>query len=453
MTIEKSPNRAPAKVQSPLLPEELKRAPEPQPVEAPPPEVLPEQAAEDRGALAFLTVFRHRNYRLFFTGQMVSLMGTWITNVTQGWLVYSLTHSPLLLGVTSFAGSVPVFFFSAFGGAISDRFDRRRALFVTQSLACAQSLALAVLTLTHWVRVWEIVCLALFQGFINAFDVPIRQAMTVEMVGKDDLRHAISLNSMMFNLARVIGPSVAGILIALVGVGICFSIDALSYVAVIISLYFMKFAARLPGKHSAPLRAVKDGFVYVWGEREIRTSMLLMAMCSAFGAAYLTLLPAFARDVLHQGSEGLGFLYAGVGAGAFLGAYALARVPDRHLFATPVVAALGFGISLIFFSQSHWFGLSLALLMPSAFSLMLLGGSTNSIVQLLARDDMRGRVVACYAMAFLGMTPWGSLILGWVAEHFGASRAVATGGCICILAAALAWYDRRGEFWKLKVVE
>ena len=184
------------------------------------------EAPEDRGALALLRVFQHRNYRLFFSGQLVSLMGTWITNVTQGWLVYSLTHSPLLLGVTSFAGSVPIFFFSAFGGAISDRFDRRQMLLVTQSLACAQSAALAILTLTHWVQVWEIVCLALFQGFINAFDVPIRQAMTVEMVGKEDLRHAISLNSMMFNLARVIGPSVAGILIALVGVGVCFSIDA-----------------------------------------------------------------------------------------------------------------------------------------------------------------------------------------------------------------------------------
>ncbi len=184
---------------------------------------MPAEAAEDRSALAFLKVFRHRNYRLFFSGQLVSLMGTWITNVTQGWLVYSLTHSPLLLGVTSFAGSVPVFFFSAFGGAISDRFDRRRMLLLTQSLACVESAALAILTLTHWIKVWEIVCLALFQGFINAFDVPIRQAMTVEMVGREDLRHAISLNSMMFNLARVVGPSIAGILIALVGAGICFS--------------------------------------------------------------------------------------------------------------------------------------------------------------------------------------------------------------------------------------
>jgi predicted MFS family arabinose efflux permease len=215
----------------------------------------------------------------------------------------------------------------------------------------------------------------------------------------------------------------------------------------------MRFPPRLPIKHAAPLRAVKDGFFYVLGEREIRASLTLIVFCSAFGAAYLTLLPAFARDVLHQGSEGLGFLYTGVGAGAFLGAYALARVPDRHLFATPTIAAASLGVSLILFSQSHWFGLSLVLLLPAAFSLMLLGGSTNSIVQLLSRDDMRGRVVAFYAMGFLGMMPWGSLMLGFLAEHFGTSRAVAMGGCICILAAIFVWYDRKDARLKLKAAE
>jgi MFS family permease len=436
-----------------INPAALKNSPEPQPIEVPQAEVLPAEAAEDRSALAFLKVFRHRNYRLFFSGQLVSLMGSWITNVAQGWLVYSLTHSPLLLGVTSFAGAVPVFFFSAFGGTISDRFDRRRSLLVTQSLACAQSAALAILTLGHWIKVWEIVCLALFQGFVNAFDVPIRQAMTVEMVGKEDLRHAISLNSMMFNLARVIGPSAGGVLIAVVGVGVCFSVDAVSYGAVILSLTWMQFAVRPKVQHAAPFRAMAEGFRYAWSEREIRASLVLIAFCSAFGAAYLSLLPAFARDVLHQGSEGLGFLYTAVGVGAFGGAYALARVPDRHLFATPVVAALSFGVSLILFSQSHWFGLSLILLLPASFSLMLLGGSTNSIIQLLSRDDMRGRVVAFYAMAFLGMMPWGALLLGAIAEHFGTGRTVAIGGGICILAALLAWYDRRGEAWRLETAE
>jgi predicted MFS family arabinose efflux permease len=277
--------------------------------------------------------------------------------------------------------------------------------------------------------------------------------MTVEMVGKEDLRHAISLNSMMFNLARVVGPPVAGILIAVVGIGICFSLDALSYGAVIVCLTLMFFPPRPVRKHAQPLRAVRQGFVYVWRTREIRVSILLIACCSAFGASYLTLLPAVARDILHQGSEGLGFLYGAVGAGALMGAYALARVPDRHLLATPVVAALSFGLSLLAFSQSHVYWLSLALLMPCAFSLMLLGGSTNSIIQLLARDDMRGRVVALYAMGFLGMMPWGSLTLGFVAEKLGISTAVSLGGSICILGALLAWWNRSGSRWKLKTAE
>jgi MFS family permease len=446
MSAEINPNRAGEAV----LPEDLELTPQPQPVEVPPPEVLPAQAAEDHSAFAFLRVFRHRNYRLFFTGQLISLMGTWITTVTQGYLVYSLTHSPLMLGVVSFASQVPVFFFSAFGGMIADRFDRRRMLLLTQSLACAESAALAVLALTHLVQVWMVVCLALFQGFVNAFDIPIRQAMTLEMVGREDLRHAISLNSMMFNLARVIGPPVAGILIAIVGIGICFSLDALSYGAVIICLTMMLFKPQPVRKHADPIKAILQGFAYVWNTRELRLSMFLIAFCSAFGASYIPLLPAFARDVLHQDSEGLGFLYGAVGAGALLGAYALARVPDRHLLATPVIAALSFGLALIAFSQSHIYWLSCLLLMPCSFSLMLLGGSTNSIIQLLSRDEMRGRVVAIYAMSFLGMMPWGSLTLGWIAEHAGISVSVALGGSICVIAALVAGYDRRAGNWRLK---
>jgi MFS family permease len=400
-----------------------------------------------RDAFAFLTVFRHRNYRLFFSGQLVSLMGTWITNVAQGWLVYQLTSSPLLLGVVSFAGQVPVFFFSLFGGMISDRFERRRMLLITQALAMLQSAALAVLTLTGLVQVWHIVALALFQGLVNAFDVPIRQAMTMEMVGKADLRHAISLNSMMFNLARVIGPAVGGLLIALVGTGWCFGIDALSYAAVLAGLTLMRFAPLPARVHAEPLAAIREGVAYAWTMREIRASLLLIAVCSCFGAAYMSLLPAFARDVLHQGSQGLGLLYSAVGAGALAGAYVLARVPDRHLFLTPVLAALGFGLMLLLFSWSRWFAASLALLAPAAFCLMLLGGSTNSIVQLLSREEMRGRVVALYAMGMMGMMPWGSLILGGVAEHLGSHWAVSIGGLVCILAALVAWRDRK-DGWK-----
>jgi MFS family permease len=414
----------------------------PAPAAAPPPFL-----AQGGGAFAFLTIFRHRNYRLFFSGQLVSLMGSWITNVAQGWLVYQLTSSPLLLGVVSFASQVPVFFFSMFGGMIADRFERRRMLLVTQALAMLQSAALAVLTLTGLVQVWHIVALALFQGLINAFDVPIRQSMTVEMVGKADLRHAISLNSMMFNLARVIGPAIGGILIALVGTGWCFGIDALSYAAVLTGLALMRFAPLPVRVHAQPFAAIREGLAYAWTTREIRASLVLIAVCSCFGAAYLSLLPAFARDVLHQGSEGLGLLYSAVGAGALLGAYTLARVPDRHLFATPVAAALGFGLMLILFSWSHWLLVSMALLFPAAFCLMLLGGSTNSIIQLLSREEMRGRVVALYAMGFMGMMPWGALALGAVAEHWGSHWAVSIGGTVCVLAALVAWRDRK-DGWK-----
>ena len=414
------------------------------------PEVPPSEGLRPTGGpLALLEVFRHRNYRLFFSGQLVSLMGTWITTVAQGWLVYSLTHSPLLLGVVSFASQVPVFFLSSFGGMVSDRVDRRKMLIVTQALSMVESAALAILTLTGEIRVWQIVALALFQGLVNAFDVPTRQAMTVEMVGREDLRNAISLNSMMFNLARVIGPPVGGLLVAIAGEGVCFALDAFSYGAVLVSLTLMQFAARPQRKTEHPLRELKAGFVYVWRVREIRVSLMLIAVCSAFGASYIPLLPAFARDVLHEDSQGLGLLYGAIGFGALMGAYALSHVGDRYLSRAPLVAAFAFGIALICFSQSHWLPLSLFLLLPVSFSLMLLGGATNTIVQTVARDDMRGRAVSFYAMAFLGMMPWGSLVLGWLAERMSTSLAVTLGGAICVFGAGLAYLDRRKEAWSL----
>jgi MFS family permease len=415
------------------------------PVEVPPAEVLPEVHPSARSAFALFKVLRHRNYRLFISGQLVSQMGNWINNVAQSWLVYSLTHSPLLLGVTSFAGQVPVFFFSSFGGVIADRFDRRRLLMVTQALSIVESAGLAYLTVTGEVRPWHIIGLALFQGLVNAVDIPARQAMTVEMVGKGDLRHAISLNSMMFNLARLVAPPVAGLLIALVGAGFCFTLDAISYGAVLTSLFWMHFGARPRRQTEKPLQEMIAGFFYVWHCRELRVSLMLIAVCSAFGASYVTLLPAIARDVLHQGSEGLGVLYGAVGGGALLGAYALARVPNRHLFATPIAAAVVFGTSLIGFSCSHWFWISVLLLLPTSFSLMLLGGSTSTLIQTLAREDMRGRVVALYAMGFMGMMPWGSLLLGWVAGYAGVSATVTLGGCLCILGAMTAWLDHRAS--------
>lgn len=413
-----------------------------QPVGPSPEETPPPIAAGRPTALALFRVFRHRNYRLFFSGQLVSLMGTWITSVAQGWLVYSLTHSPFLLGVVSFCGQVPVFFVSSFGGMISDRLDRRKMLIVTQALSMLQAAVLAALTLSGLVRVWHIVLLALFKGLVNAFDVPARQAFTIEMVGKEDLRNAISLNSVMFNLARIVGPTVAGILVATVGEGLCFTIDAVSYGAVLISLFRMRIAPKPSRIHGRPLQELKAGFVYAWRERQIRRALMLISVCSAFGASYIPMMPAFVRDVLGEGSQGLGFVLGAVGAGALCGAYALARIHDRHLMLTPVVAAAAFGTGLILFANSHSLIVAMVLVVPTAFSLMLLGGSTNTIIQTVASDHMRGRVVSFYAMGFMGMMPWGSLVLGWLANRIGVGQSIAFGGSICVAAAAAAYIDR-----------
>ena len=408
------------------------------PLETPP----PEGAIGRGGALALLRAFRHRNYRLFFFGQLVSLMGTWMQSVAQGWLVYSMTHSPLLLGLTSFAGQVPVFFITAFGGTIADRVNKRQMLIVTQSFSMLQATVLAGLTLAGVIHVWEIVALALSMGLINAFDVPTRQALTFEMVGREDLRNAIALNSVMFNLARIAGPVAAGVLIALVGEGVCFALNSASYAAVIASLIMMRLAPRAkhPAKH--PLHELAAGAAYAWRTRQIRVALMLVAISSCFGAAYIPLMPAVARDVLHQGSRGLGLIMSTVGVGALIGAYALARIHERHLTLTPILASASFGVSLILFSHSHWLPLSMLLTMPCAFSLMLLGGSTNTILQTVSADHMRGRVLAFYTMAFIGMMPWGSLLLGWVASRLGVSAAISLGGSVCILGAIAAYLDK-----------
>ena len=304
---------------------------------SPPDEAPPaEQALRHHSALALLRVFRHRNYRLFFTGQLVSLMGTWMQSVAQAWLVYSITHSPFLLGLTSFCAQVTVFFIAPFGGMVADRVDRRRMLLLTQGLAMVQAAVLAVLTLSGVVTVPEIILLALFLGLINAFDVPTRQSMTVEMVGREDLRHAIVINSMMFNAARIVGPILAGVLIALVGEGVCFALNALSFAAVLGSLWLMRLPERARRASKHPFREIVLGYRYSWRTREIRLSIMLVAVSSCFGAAYLTLLPAFARDTFHGTAAAYGGLMTCVGIGALTGAYALSHIRERWLTTAPV---------------------------------------------------------------------------------------------------------------------
>jgi MFS family permease len=405
-----------------------------------------EQEIEDLGsassAFALLKVFRHRNYRLFFSGQLVSLMGTWMQTVAQAWLVYSLTHSTFLLGLTSFCAQVTVFFMASLGGMIADRVDRRKMLIVTQALSMVQAGVLAVLTLLHVVQVWEIIALAFGLGLINSVDVPTRQSMTLDMVGREDLRHAIALNSMMFNLARVIGPSIAGALIAVVGEGICFSLNAFSFAAVLTSLILMRFEPKPRKPPQNPLREVVEGYRYTLGNPTIRTSMMLVGVSSMFGAAYLSMLPAFARDILHGASASYGTLMTSVGCGALIGAYFLSRIHERWLLMAPVAAAFAFGACLIVFSHSHILWLSVILLLPTACSLMLLGGTTNTIIQIAADENFRGRVISHYTQSFLGMMPWGSLMLGSIAGKLGVANAVTIGGCVVMASAAFAYFSR-----------
>lgn len=412
----------------------------------PPDEPPSEQELADlekpSSALALFNVFRHRNYRLFFSGQLVSLMGTWMQSVAQGWLVYSLTHSPFLLGLTVFCAQVTVFFMAPFGGVIADRVDRQRMLKWTQSLSMAQAVLLAVLTLAHVVQVWEIILLAFGLGFINAFDIPSRQAMTLDMVGREDLRHAIALNSMMFNLARVIGPTVGAWLLDRTGAGGCFALNALSFGAVLTSLFFMRVPKRPLRVNEHALHEVLEGYRYSLGEPRIRSALMLVGVSSCFGAAYLSLLPAFAGGQLHGGASSYGTLMTFVGLGALIGAYALSRIRERWLTLAPIAASICFGLGLIAFSRSHVLWLSAMLLVPTGCSLMLLGGTTNTVIQLAAVENMRGRVISHYTQGFLGMMPWGSLMLGYIAGRIGVADAVTIGGAIVVLSAGIAWFNR-----------
>jgi MFS family permease len=390
-----------------------------------------------------INVFRHRNYRLFFTGQLISLMGSWMQNTAMPWLVYSLTHSTVLLGVTSFCSTVPVFFMTPFGGMVADRVDRRKFLLFTQSAAMLQATILATLTLTGAVQVWEIICLALTMGLINSFDIPSRQSMTLDMVGRDDLRHAISLNSMMFNLARIVGPTIAGALIVVVGEGICFALNAASFGAVLISLYMMKLAERPPRINQRALREIADGYRYSFKSPQIRISLLLVAVSSMFGAAYVSMMPAVARDLLHGDSTSVGTLMSAAGGGALIGAYLLSRISEKQLVYAPVLAGFSFGLGLILFSHSKVLWLSTLLLLPTSASLMLLGGTTNTIIQIVADQHFRGRVISHYTQSFMGMMPWGALLLGTLASRLGVTNAITIGGGIVIAFAAAAVLYRR----------
>jgi MFS family permease len=387
---------------------------------------------------------RSRNYRLFFGGQSISLIGTWMTRVATAWLVYRLTGSATLLGVVSFAGQIPAFFLAPLAGVWVDRWDRHRTLVITQVLSMLQSFVLAVLALSGIITTWEIAVLALAQGLINAFDMPARQAFVVQMVDqREDLGNAIALNSSMVNAARLVGPAIAGVVIAAAGEGYCFLVDGISYIAVIISLLLMSITvpqARRPQRHV--LHELNEGWRYVTGSVPIRSILLLLGLSSLLGMPYTVLMPIFASNVLHGGAHTLGFLMAASGVGALAGAVTLAmRKSVLGLGRRIGVAAALFGASLIVFALSNILWLSLLILPLAGFGMMQQMASSNTILQTIVEDEKRGRVMAFYSMAFLGMAPFGSLLAGTLAAHIGAPKTIMIGGALCL--AGSLWFTRR----------
>jgi MFS family permease len=391
---------------------------------------------------------RHRNFRLFFTGQSISLIGTWMTRVATSWLVYRLTGSALLLGTVSFAGQIPTFLLAPFAGVLVDRVNRRKLLVWTQVLAGIQSLALAALTLAKIITIHEIIALSIFQGLINAFDMPGRQSFLVQMVSgdtgkpdKQDLSNAIALNSSIVNVARLIGPAIAGLVIAAVGEGYCFAIDGISYIAVVASLLMMRVpASTIARATTSMLEQLREGWSYVVHFRPIRTILSLFALLSLMGMPFMVLMPIFASQVLHGGAHTLGYLMGASGIGALISAISLAlRKSVRGLTTMIQIAAVMFGTGLTLFGLSHHLVLSLLLMIVVGFGMMQGLAASNTVIQTLVPEDKRGRVMSYYTMAFVGMSPFGSLLAGALAHRFGASHAVMITGAFCLIGAA--WFS------------
>jgi MFS family permease len=390
---------------------------------------------------------RHRNFRLFFGGQSISLIGTWMTRIAISWLVYRLTKSALLLGLVGFAGQIPTFLLAPLAGVIVDRMDRRALLVWTQSLAMVQSLALAWLTLTHRINIYEILALSVMQGFINAFDMPGRQSFMVKMVeDKADLSNAIAINSSMVNSARLIGPTLAGMLIAVSSEGWCFLVDGVSYIAVIASLLMMRLPRAMMERATTTMVAqLREGWTYVANSAPIRTILLLFALLSLMGWPFMVLMPIFAAQVLHGGPHTLGFLMGAVGVGSLVSALALVlRKSVRGLTKMIPIASVAFGVGLICFGFSSVLWLSMLMMLVTGFGMMQGMVVSNTILQTLVDENVRGRVMSYYTMAFVGMAPFGSLLAGGLAHAIGAQRTVMVSGVACILGALWFWTRLKG---------
>jgi len=385
-----------------------------------------------------LRALRSRNFQLFFSGQLISLVGTWMDTIAESWLVYRLTGSSLLLGTVAFASQIPVFLMAPLGGMAADRWDRRTIVLATQSTSMILAFALAFLTLSGRIKVWEVIVLASLMGVVNAFDIPARQAFLVDMVGREDLINAIALNSSMFNGARVIGPSIAGILVAKYGEGWCFFANAVSYFAVIAGLVMMRVPRTLFEKHSAsPFEHIAEGFRFVSNTAPIRVILMLLGLVSLVAMPYSVLMPIFAEHILHGDARTLGVLMGATGIGALTGALVLAtRTGVRGLGRWVWMACAGFGTSLILFAFSRWYVISALLLIPVGFTMMVQMASSNTLIQSMVPDRLRGRTMAVYSMMFMGMAPLGALFSGALADRISAPWTVALGGLGAIAGAA-----------------
>jgi MFS family permease len=394
------------------------------------------------GLRTTLRALRHRNFQLFFGGQLISLIGTWMQNIAQDWLVYRLTGSSWLLGVVAFVSQIPIFLLAPVAGIVADRYNRHRIVIATQTASMLLALTLATLTLTGRIRIWEIMVIASLLGVVNAFDIPARQAFLIDMVGRDDLLNAIALNSSMFNSARIIGPAIAGILVASVGEGWCFFANGISYIAVIVGLLLMQLTrqAALQTKGS-PLENMIEGFRFARHTAPVRALLLLIGFVSLAAMPYTVLMPIFAGRILHGGARQLGELMGATGIGALLGALTLAsKTSTKGLGKWVWIAATGFGTSLILFTTSRHLWLSLALLVPTGFGMMVQMGATNTLLQVMVPDRLRGRVMSLYSMMFIGMGPIGALAGGAIAARIGAPWTVAIGGITCVTGGAIFAY-------------
>jgi MFS family permease len=392
------------------------------------------------GLGGILRALRHRNYRLFFSGQSISLIGTWMQQIALNWLVYRLTGSAVLLGVVGFSSRIPTFLFASFAGVLADRWNRHRALVVTQTLATVQALMLAALVLTETISIWHVILLSFSLGLINAFDVPIRQSFVVDMIERrEDLGNAIALNSSLVNGARLVGPSIAGMLIATLGEGICFLLNGISFLAVIVALLAMRIKPDTREKQNPNvLRGLQEGFSYAFGFVPIRSILLLLALVSLMGMPYMVLMPIFAGKILQGGPQVFGFLLGASGLGALIGAlYLASRRSVLGLGRIIVISSGTFGIGLIAFSLSRVFWLSMLSMLVTGFGMMVQMASSNTVLQTIVDEDKRGRVMSFYAMAFMGMVPFGNLLGGGLASLIGAPGTVMFGGAACILGSFL----------------